>query len=101
MKRKQAKDVKARVRFYDTKEGGRKGALPLVELRCPMMIDEELFDCLLVLPKSKQIVPGDTAIVSVEFLSPHIVIPMLYVGKKFNLWEGGLIAEGEITTIGD
>jgi hypothetical protein len=62
-----------------------------------MVLNEEMFDCLLHLPENKEVRLGDEVEVSMEFLSPEIVIPLLKVGKKFFLWETGMIAEGEVT----
>lgn len=99
MKDRQYLDVTADIYFYSTEEGGCKIALPVNQFRCPMIINDEMFDCLLVYPSDELIHPSDEVRVSMEFLSPEIVLPMLYVGKKFQLWERGIIAEGEIKSL--
>ncbi len=101
MKNSNYLDVIADIYFYPTERGGRNGHLPLNQYRCPMVINEEMFDCVLLLPKDKLINPGDTVRVSMEFLSPQIVLPMLSVGKKFQLWESGIKAEGEVISLED
>ncbi|MCB1025307.1 MAG: hypothetical protein KDB79_13005 [Acidobacteria bacterium] len=101
MNKKQAGETIIKFRFYEVGEGGRQSPLPLKEFRCPMMIDNELFDCLINIPNGGPVNPGDTILASVEFLSPDLVLPMLHIGKKVQLWERGVIAEGEVSAIGN
>ena len=98
LKSSQTHNVYAEIYFYPTEKGGRETPV-LNKFRCPMVINEEMFDCVLLLLEVEKVKPGGTAKVSIEFLSSQIVIPMLHVGKKFFLWERGIIAEGEIRKI--
>jgi hypothetical protein len=54
-----------------------------------------------MLQDGKPINPGETAVLPIQFLRPDLVLPKLSVGKKFFLWEGGNIAEGEVVELLD
>jgi hypothetical protein len=47
----------------------------------------------------KEIQPGDTVRdIEIKFLSPDEVLPHIRTGTKFDLWESGLIGEGEVVS---
>jgi hypothetical protein len=83
------------VRFKTTAEGGRQGPVFAEKFRCPMIINEEFWDCCLFL-NGRQLELGETYQVPVAFLSPDVVLPMLSVGKAVKLWDGKDIAEGKV-----
>jgi len=52
-----------------------------------------------LLQSARPIEPGQTATLAIQFLFPDLVLPKLFVGQKFFLWQGGHIAEGEVVEI--
>jgi len=96
MKMKRQPDIVAKVQFYSTEKGGRKGPTPSNTYRCPLEFEGEKFDCGLHLEKSGPIAPGATATVPITFLSPELIKPRLKVGSRFTLWEMRAIAEGVV-----
>lgn len=92
-------EILARVTFLRTEEGGRKGPTPSNFFGCPFLMDEQMNDCRLVLTDVGAISPGQTVEVPIAFLVPKLVVDRLKVGRKFKLWEMGIIAEGEILKV--
>jgi hypothetical protein len=90
-------DIVARVRFFGTREGGRKGATPPDIYRCPLEFDGEKFDCGLHL--NNPVAPGEAVTVSITFLFPELIKPRLQVGSRFTLWEMRTIAEGVVEKV--
>jgi hypothetical protein len=91
--------IRARVHFYETDRGGRKGPIVPPNFGCPLEIDKQSYDCRLLLKDAKPIEPGETIVLPVHFLRPELVLPKLSVGQTFYLWEVGHIAEGEVLEI--
>ena len=90
-------DIIAHIVLHNTNDGGRSIPTPSHQFRCPLKIEEELFDCALLLQGSLR--PGDEATVPIVFLSPKIVLPLLRVGSRFALWERGEIGVGTVEEI--
>jgi hypothetical protein len=86
-------DIIAKIYFYKTEEGGRKGPVSVELFHCPSEINGEKFDCGLEIGKNRTVAPGDTITVPVYFLSPKIVRPMLTARSQFKLWDGRFIAD--------
>ena len=97
-----------------TVHGGKK--LPIVphdkiKYGCPLYFKDipalykNAWDCKLIFLEEKYgspIYPGQTVDrVEFQFLSPDIVIPHLYVGTKFDMWEAGIIGHGKVIEIID
>jgi hypothetical protein len=91
--------VIAKLHFYTTAEGGRKGPILPPHFSCPFEIENQAYDCRLSLKEAKPIYPGDVAVLPIQFLRPDLVLAKLSVGRKFFLWELGHIAEGEVLEI--
>lgn len=92
-------EILAKVTFRRTEEGGRKGPTPPNFFSCPFFMDEQFNDCRLILSDIGSVSPGQTVEVPIAFLAPKLVVNRLKVGRKFALWEMGVIAEGEILQI--
>ena len=89
-------DIMAKVFLYLTENGGREGPTPDNRLACPMVIQNEMFDCWLLLDGIGSIAPGDTVVVPIIFTMPEIVLDILNPGDKFQLWEGRIVGEGVV-----
>ena len=89
----------AKLHFYTTDQGGRKGPILPPHFGCPFEIGNHSHDCRLLLKNAKPIKPGETVVLPIQFLRPDLVLPKLSAGQRFFLWEGGHIAEGEIVEI--
>lgn len=95
-------DITARISLYATESGGRTKVIPPGRFGCPFVYEGEAFDCRLLIEQTHMaLAPGDSAEVQIKFLSPDLVKPRLAPGAKFNLWEGGNFADGEVLTVVD
>ena len=95
-------DIIADIKFYPTKEGGRKTNIPpeIKFFGYPFEHNGEFNDCRLLLDNFGKIEPGDSVNdVPIVFLYPELVLPKLKIGDPFKLWEGGFKAEGKIKKI--
>jgi len=92
-------NIKAKIEFFETKDGGREGSTRKGSFGCIFVMDEVNNDCVLMLGDDVSVSPGQTVIVSVAFLAPDLVVPRLEPGKKFFLRELRSIAEGEVLEI--
>ncbi len=93
-------DVIIEVRFKTTEEGGRKGPVYIEQFRCPVSVDNELFDGCMPL-NGQRIELGQTYRLQVWFLWPDLVLPKLSVGKDIALWDGKEIAVGKVIELPD
>lgn len=91
--------IRAKIHFYATNQGGRKGPILPPHFGCPFEVDKQSYDCRLLLLGERPVGPGDTIVLPIQFLRPDLVLPKLFVGQKFFLWEDGHIAEGEVVEI--
>ena len=73
-------DIIARIRFYATKDGGRKGPTPTDFYRCPLEFEGEKFDCALHLHTVGSIAPGMLTRVPITLLCPALIKPRLKIG---------------------
>jgi len=92
---KKKPDVIIEVRFKTTAEGGRKGPVYIKQFRCPIAVDNELFDGCIPL-NGQRLELGQIYQLPVWFLWPDLVLPKLSVGKAVKLWDGKDIAEGKV-----
>jgi len=97
----------ARIRFLAQEEGGRTQSLPPSTFGCPIFFEDipELsahgYDCRILLSEiNRLIAPGDEVeAVRIVFLSPDEVFAHVRKGTTFSLWEGKVIARGEVVDI--
>ena len=93
-------DVMAKVRLYPSEEGGRSKPIPAVQFSCPLFFQGEGFDCRLLLDQAGIALPlGTSVVVPIKFLFPEHIMPRLKRGDQFRLWEGKVIAEGEVLEV--
>jgi len=94
-------DVRIRVRFLLTEEGGRKSdiATTTYEYGCPIMIDNLYFDCRFRGNEQKYFKPGEWYSINIKFLDAENALPHFLVGKSILLWEGKTIAEGFVEEV--
>jgi hypothetical protein len=91
--------ITAKLHFYTTNQGGRKGPIPGPHFGCIFEVAGHSHDCRIFLQNTKPIEPGETVVLPIQFLRTDLVLPKLSVGQKFFLWQGGHIAEGEVVKI--
>jgi hypothetical protein len=92
-------DIVARVRFYETSEGGRAGPTPSDKFGCLLVVGGSSFDCRLLLSATGAIHPGQSATVPIKLLDPQLVKDLLGVGSRFLLRDGRVIGEGEVQAL--
>jgi hypothetical protein len=93
-------DILVDVKFYEVNFDGRKTPTPNDFSGCLFLSDGEKHDCRLLLKKIGAICPGDfKKNVPIKFLCPELVMPKLFEGKNFYLWELRNIGEGQIVKI--
>lgn len=91
-------DILIRIRFKTEEEGGRKLLLKEGIYSCPMIIDNDSFDCR-VLIKNNLVELNNDYKLQVKFLNFDLAKKNIILGKKIFLWEGKKIAEGIIEEI--
>lgn len=87
-------EIAIRVRFRTRDEGGRSSPIQSDSYSCPMIIDDEAFDCRISFG-TKITELGVWTECRARFLSPEMVIPKIHKGLAFKLWEGKIVADGE------
>ena len=99
-------DATIQVRFFLPEEGGRKNSIEIewvpgrqTGYGCPMRINNAYFDFRAIITGNTKYVLGETYVINVKFLSPDLVLPLLHVGMKIELWEGKTIGNGFIVNI--
>ena len=90
-----------RVRFLSTEDGGRESPIVGDKYGCPLMVNEEGFDCRFVLNKHSHFELGEVYEIPVKFLNPELALEALQEGAKITLWEGKVIARGMVIKILD
>ena len=91
-------DVIISVRFLAPSEGGRSTAVEGQFYACPLFVDNEGFDCRLML-EGQRLELGSTYEVPVKFLYRELALPKMSVGKEVLLWEGRNVAKGQVVKI--
>ncbi|MFA7062024.1 MAG: hypothetical protein WC156_14550, partial [Pedobacter sp.] len=86
------------VRFKTPDENGRQTDVTGNYYACPLIVDDEGFDCRLLL-SGRHLELGKTYQVPVKFMNWQLVQPRLHEGKSFILWEGKDVATGIIMHI--
>jgi hypothetical protein len=91
-------DIYIKVRFKTTLEGGRGKAVTGEIYGCPMYIEKNGYDCRLFL-EGVTLELGESYEVSVKFLDKESALSIIHIGQHIALWEGKVVAEGEVTRI--
>ena len=92
-------DIIATVKLYETDRDGREGPTPPGAFGCLFELDGEYFDCRLLLEEIGALRPGQLATVPIKFLNPDMLGPRLRAAQCFHLWDGKVIADGEVKEI--
>lgn len=93
-------DVIADIKFYKTKENGRKTATDANFFRCIFVLQGNKYDCRLLLGEIGPILPGESKTnVPIKFLCPENILHKLKKGSQFYLWDMRNIAEGSVKDI--
>ena len=102
------KRIFAKLSFLSAEEGGRVQPIPVMNFSCPAFFDmpplsECGHDCRILIPElGRELFPGGVfENVPMVFVWEDDVVPHLKMGDKFKLWEGRIIAEGEVQKIPD
>ena len=93
-------DIEAKVRLFTAQEGGKARGLPPIQYGCPLVLRGEAFDCRLLLDRLGTGLPlGEARIVPIAFLFPDHIRGKVHEGDHFELWEGKVVGEGEVTRV--
>ena len=93
------RDATLNIEFLRSDEGGRVGPTPERFFNCIFTVDDNNFDCRLLLVDRGPIKPGEKTVVPVKFLSIDLVKGHLSEGKSFSLREDKIIATGTIKSV--
>lgn len=86
------------MRFFLAEEGGRSSEINGKFYGCPMLVDNEGFDCRLMLD-GQSLKLGSTYEIAVKFLNKDLALPKLFSGKEFFYGREKKIARGSIVKI--
>ncbi len=89
-------DARISFQLLSPNEGGRKTSIQGNAYGCPLLIDEEYFDCRFMLGNSVNYESGSCYEVDVKFLRLDLVSSRLQVGAPIELWEGKRIGFGHV-----
>ena len=96
---KVAPDILATVRLFRSEDGGPKNTLR-GDLRCPVQLGENYYDCQMQLWEVGPLEPGaEKHEVPICFLCPDLVKDKLSQGVKFQIWDGRIIGEGTVSEV--
>jgi len=90
--------AKIRIRFLSEAEGGRKSPITAKRFTCPMLVDNEYFDCSLILDGISFDI-GQEYDVNVVFLSPDQIKKHIFPGKEVVFWDLREIANGTVLDV--
>ncbi|TFZ46693.1 hypothetical protein E5C33_05720 [Stenotrophomonas maltophilia] len=85
------------VRFLTVEEGGCNAAVEGIFYACLLLVDNEAFDCRIVLD-DRRLELGKDYEVPVRFLYRELPLSKLAVGKEIWLWEGRKVASGRVVS---
>lgn len=88
-----------RIRFLTAEEGGRKTAIEGSRYGCPIIVNQQGYDCRFLLDGEGRFDLGETYEIPVKFLNPGLALKELKEGTEISLWEGKTIARGEVIKI--
>ena len=88
-----------RIRFLSSDEGGRIAAPKAGVFATVLEVQKKYFDCRIDLSAWSVIEPDTTVIAPVQFLHPELALPELTSGTAVSLWEGKIIARGDVVSL--
>ena len=86
------------VRFFTSAEGGRKTSITGSKYGCPLIINNQGYDCRFALDDIS-IELGNEYTIPIAFLVPEEALKKLRIDSKISLWEGKVIAIGSVIEI--
>ncbi|MBP6434244.1 MAG: hypothetical protein KA292_06190 [Sphingorhabdus sp.] len=89
-------DVEIRISFFPTEKGGLIQPIQSKYLRRPLKVNNSLFECM-IFDQDVLILPGETYVFDVKFLSPEIAMQDISVGDYFTMADLNEIADGNFT----
>lgn len=103
----EAQEIRARVRFLSSEEGGRKGPVvsgyrPPLDFGIRRHDGERVYsDGILVLEDREEVLPGEECLVRIRLLHPELLQNALSQGQEFGVTEGPrrVIGHGTILEI--
>ena len=87
------------VRFLSPDEGGRKTPIKSDRYGCPLMVNDQGFDCRFVIEEFTSYEFNVDYDIPVKFLDPSVALTHLDEGVEVSLWEGKTIAVGKVVEI--
>jgi hypothetical protein len=92
-------DVVAELRFLRSDEGGLEHPTPNTFLACSMLVQNQCYDCRVLLHSIGSVEPGSTIVAPMKFLDWENVGKWVRRGDRFSLWAGKVIAAGTVLEI--
>ncbi|QDT66854.1 EF-Tu C-terminal domain-related protein [Calycomorphotria hydatis] len=93
-------DFEANVTFLTTENGGRKGPVTSGYAPSHRIVDWTLSDGLHEYPEGVWVKPGESSSVRIKLLRPELYPGSLWIGKSFNVQEGGkVVGTGVVTRV--
>ena len=91
--------VTAKIKLLVTARGGRDEPLPGGEYQGVISARGQHFSFRCMLPWDTGLGLGESVTVDINFLFPHLALPIFHVNDEFNLWEGGVIGYGRVLKV--
>ena len=88
------------VEFLSSDLGGRSKPIDAKRYGCPIIVGDTALDCRFLLAERTLFLPGIRHNISVAFLNPNLARQVLCEGTRIQLWEGRVIADGTVKSIG-
>jgi hypothetical protein len=89
-------DLEIEVTFLRPEDGGRTTSIRGGNYGCPIMIENEGFDCRFVVAQDDLFEPGESYIIPVKLMNFALASEQLTAGRQISLWEGRTIAHGKV-----
>lgn len=94
-------DAIIQVKFLTPEQGGREHSIQGCNYSCPLIVDEQGFDCRFVLEEEQIFNLGSSYKIPIRFLNFKTARPYIEEGRSLALWEGKIIATGTIFRISE
>lgn len=92
-------DAEIKVRFLLPEEGGRTGPILGNRFGCPLIAGDVAFDCRFLPNGELDFHLGETYKINIKFSNLELARSSLREGMHIKLWEGKIIAEGEVAKV--
>jgi hypothetical protein len=88
-------DFSAEVVLYESDNNGRDGPTPPDKWGCLLVVDEQYFDCRMLL-HGTPLAPGERRLVQVKLLDPDNALGRFTPGRRFTVFDGRIVGEGKV-----